>query len=466
MDSNFPNIDYKNIIKKEKYTNDTYYISNDSKIFFPIAKNDILNYEILLKYYTNESILNNEKFLGTIIDQLISLIKADYGNLLFSFLSPPCHKLLEAYINSNLDEGENIKSIEDFKYIKIFEIMKDNIFISRKNVSLIYSYFGSLFHDAKEIEQDDKRLLKFLKLKELWKIFYTLPKDKKNKNKSNFSFIGGKLKLKFLEEYDYQKRNIYIEIYFQKPNKYLNKFLDKISFIKINNDNIKEINKILKKIKAINNISFMAFKIHRKNIEFFYQIIGREMKKELIKFDLKTNITSLTILENYYGQVNSIEINLRYNNLNGYDHILMFYPINTTETNRLCCIKNFIKKDFEDIKYVNKDIIDLTTINKNIFDLKIDNNKLIKVNYINYNEDNYNIIEYFGGITQLLPFMSLINNLFENNKIKEINSQNKTDILTSFVTEILCKFFTIIFYYKEYKKFVEKYSLFFFLCSR
>ena len=206
MDSNSSNIDDKNILKKENSINNTYYISNDSKIFFPIVKNDFLNYEILMKYYTNESILNNEKFLGTIIEQLISLIKTDYGNLLFSFLSPPCHKLLEAYINSNLDEGENIKSIDDFKYIQIFEIMKNNIFISRKNVSLIYSYFGSLFHDAKEIEQDDKRLLKFLKLKELWKIFYTLPKDKKNK--SNFSFIGGKLKLTFSEEYDYVKRNI------------------------------------------------------------------------------------------------------------------------------------------------------------------------------------------------------------------------------------------------------------------
>ena len=223
-----------------------------------------------------------------------------------------------------------------------------------------------------------------------------------------------------------------------------------------------EINKRMKKIKDINNLYFIEFKIHRKNIEFYYQITGKEIKKELIKYDLKLNIVSLTILDNYYGQVNSIEINLRNNNLNGYNNIFLFYPIITTETNSLCYIKNFITKDNEDIIYANKEIIDLTTINKKIFDLKIDNKKLIKVNYINYNEDNYNIIEYFGGINQLLPFMSLINNLFENDKIKEINYQNKTDILTSFVTEILYKFFNIIFYYKEYKRYIEKYSLFFF----
>ena len=464
MDSNSPKKNVQNKTKNIKNTNNNYYISNDdSKIFFNLAKNDILKYENLLKYYSNETILNNENFLGKIIEQLISLDKADYGNILFSFLSPPCHKLLKAYINSNLDEGENIKSIKDFKYIKIFEIMKNNIFISRENVSLIYSYFGSLFHDAKEIEQDDKRLLKFLKIKELWKIFYTLPRDIKNKNKSNFSFNGGKLKIKFLEEYDYLKRNIFIKINFQKPNKNLKNFLDKIIFLKINSNPINEINKLLKNINGINNISFMEFKIHKKNIDFNYQILGKEIKEEKIDFDLKENISTITILENYYGQIKSIEINLKKLSYNGNrDNIFFFYPIPTTETNNLCCIKNFTKKEKEDIKYANHNIIDLTTINKKKFDLKIDNNKLIKVNYINYNEDNYNIIEYFGGITQLLPFMSLINNLCENNKIKEINFQNKNDFLTSFVTEILYIFFNIIFYYKEYKECIDKYSLFFF----
>ena len=123
----------------------------------------------------------------------------------------------------------------------------------------------------------------------------------------------------------------------------------------------------------------MEFKIRKKNIEFYYQIIGKEIKKELIDYVLKENIETLTILENYYGQVNSIEINLKQVTLNGYDNILLFYPIPTTETNSLCCIKNYIKKDNEDIKFVNKNIIDLTTINKKKFDFKIDNNKLINV---------------------------------------------------------------------------------------
>ena len=36
-----------------------------------------------------------------------------------------------------------------------------------------------------------------------------------------------------------------------------------------------------------NNLYFIEFKIHRKNIEFYYQITGKEIKKELIKYDLK-----------------------------------------------------------------------------------------------------------------------------------------------------------------------------------
>ena len=62
MDSNFQKKDDKNKVENVKNISESYYISNnDSKIFFDLMKNDIFNYEILLKYYTNESILNNEK---------------------------------------------------------------------------------------------------------------------------------------------------------------------------------------------------------------------------------------------------------------------------------------------------------------------------------------------------------------------------------------------------------------------
>ena len=196
----------------KKYTIKVKEIEN---LFF-CSNGNINNYQNLLTYYDNKDILNDKLHLEKIIEELKSLINSEYDNILIPFLSPPCDELLEAYINSDLDEDENIKSYNDFKYIQIFEKLKNYLFISNNNVYLIYSYFGKLFYDAKNIEQNDKRLSKFLKYKELWRIFYTLPENKENNKKSNIIFIGGKLlfELNSNEIIDLNKNDIIIKINF------------------------------------------------------------------------------------------------------------------------------------------------------------------------------------------------------------------------------------------------------------
>lgn len=463
------NIEIENNKKVNEKRNNSKYIKSTMNIpeinnILNLIKNDIYKYETLLKYKNNEDILNTGQ-IEKIINELMMLNEEEYGAILLPFLSPPCHKLLEVYYKSDLDEGKSIRSEEGFKYIKIFEILKDKIFISKENANIIYSYFGSLFYDAKKIEQYDKRLKKFLKLKELWKIFNTLPFNKENKKKSYYSFIGGKLVFKFKQECDFSKRIINIKINFLE-NKYLDKFLDKVIFLKVK-DKVIEIKKYLKKEKNINNLLFMEFKIAQWKIEFSYQIAEESIKNEKIKCGgFNEKIESLTILENYYGLVESIEIILKYDSIKEKIHNLLFYPMPITEKDTLCYINNIIENndkilESKDFKNKNNNIIDLTT-EKDLYKIKINNNKLIKANYINYNDINFNIIEYFGGITQLLPFMSLIKNLFENKKIKLINDQDKNEVLISFVTDILSIFINIIFYYKEYKIHIEKYSLFFF----
>ena len=441
-------------IKYEKTLKDNYYIniSNKENLMF-LTKNDFLKYKNLLKYHSNKNILNDQLLLEKIIEELLFLVDKEYGKILFPFLSPTCEELLEAYINSKIDEEKNIKSINDSKYIKIFEIMKNNSFVSRGSVSLIYSYFGSLFYDAKNLDENDERLSKFLKLKELWKIFYTLPSNNINKNNSSFSFIGGKLIFEFKQKYDFLINSFFIKIEFLS-NKYIDKNLNNIIFLKLNNQII-ETKKHLKNIKDINNIKYMKFEIYNNKVKLYYQISGKKENTINIKYNAIDNIETITILENYYGLIQSIEVTLKNKNeeLDYKSKIHLYYPIPTTQKNGLCKIKNIIQ---------NNNIIDLTTEKESeFFKFYIENNNLIKVNYINYNEENYNIIEYFGGITQLLPFMSLIKNLFENEKIKLINQQNKNDILTSFVNDILCSFINIIFYYDEYKINIIKYFLFF-----
>ena len=430
--------DYKNNLKK-------------------LIKDDFSNYKNLIEYYDNKNNLDNEIFLRKIIEELIILVKKDYGTILLPFLSPPCHELLECYINSNLDEEESIKSIKDFKYIKIFEVLKNNIFISKENISLIYSYFGSLFLDAKEIKENDIRLKKFLKIKELWKIFYTLPNNKINNN-SNFTFIGGKLIFEFKEPINLNKRAIFIKINFSN-NKYLKNDLDNINFLKLNNTIIDIKQDLKNNNKDINKLLWIQFKIYRRYVDFDYQFFDEKQSNiKKIAYESFENLNSLTILDKYYGQIHSIEVNQKNLSLNEKIDFFLYYPIPTTEENTLGYIKNTIK--YEETNYIN-DVIDLTTnVEKNKF--KISNDKLIKINYINYYEEKFNVIEYFGGITQLLPFMSLIKNLFENENIKLINSQSKKDVLKSFVTDILCSFINIIFHYTEYKIKIEKYKLFFF----
>ena len=448
MESNFQ--------KNENNINNLDMETDEKKNFMKLTQKEYLNYKSLIQYHENKNNLNDGTFLEQIIKELIALIDKDYGKMLLPFLSPSCHELLEAYINSNLDEEESIKSINDFQYIKIFEYLKDNIFISKENVSLIYSYFGSLFTDANEIEQNDERLKKFLKVKELWKIFYALPNMNELNNKSNFTFIGGNLILKFEEEYNLAKRAIYIKINFCN-NKYLEKELNDIIFLKLDDTPI-DIKKILNKKKDINNLVWIQFKVYQRYVEVDYQILEKKKSNmDKIKFESIINIKTLTILDKYFGQVSSIEITLKQKSIDEKVDYL-YYPIPTTEKNTLAYIKKSNK--YNKNNYIDN-VIDLTTTNEN-HEFKIDNDKLIKVNFINYTEVSFNVIEYFGGITQLLPFMCLIKNLLKNEKIKLINSQNKIDVLASFVADILCSFINIIFYYKEYKINIEKYKLFFF----
>ena len=67
--------------------------------------------------------------------------------------------------------------------------------------------------------------------------------------------------------------------------------------------------------------------------------------------------------------------------------------------------------------------------------LKIEDENLIKVNYINYKEEKFSIIDYFGGIVQFLPFLRIINELYKN--IKILDKIGKIDFLIDFSNTIL-----------------------------
>ena len=74
--------------------------------------------------------------------------------------------------------------------------------------------------------------------------------------------------------------------------------------------------------------------------------------------------------------------------------------------------------------------------------LKAQDSNLIKVNYINYKEEKFNIIDYFGGLVQFLPFLKIINGLYKNKII--LNKIINTDFLIDFINNILLIIFNHI----------------------
>ena len=455
-------------IEKENFEKKEYKEIQD---FFS-SEHNISKYDSLFKYYNNEINLNDNLYLPKIIKELNLLIEDGFGFTILPCFSIPCHKLLESYINSNLDEESNIHSIEDFQYIKIFDKLKNYMFINRENISLIYSYFASIFYDAKNIEEDDKRLSKFLKIKELWKIFYTLPEKSEIINSSNFCFMGGKLLLRFYQRYEFLKNAIIIKINFL--SKWcLSSLLTNVVLLKIGQIEIKN---VIKVSKSINNISFIEFTICFNKILIKYDDLG-EIKT--IEFRFAKNLDyfqNFEILENYYGLVKSIQVTIRNSNIKYKSKSYLICPTPISENGKLGTValikldKNLYDKtlyryeyDFNDcISEIDENrIVDLST-DEDLFEVKIKDTKKVHVNYINYNEENYNIIEYFGGLKQLLPFMSLIKNLFENKKIELICNQNKKDILASFASDILCSIIRFACHYEEYEIYITKYYSFFF----
>ena len=98
--------------------------------------------------------------------------------------------------------------------------------------------------------------------------------------------------------------------------------------------------------------------------------------------------------------------------------------------------------------------------NKEIISMKITNKNLVKTNYINYLDKNFNLYEYFGGFIPFIPFIPLINRIYKNGNIDIINGINKKLLMFKYFIEILYILFKIIEKYNI--KIPKKYILFIF----
>ena len=352
----------------------------------------------LQNFIDNPSEINKDN-----LKDLLNLINKDIQNKIYYFI--PFLKipnLIKLYIESDLDEVE-----EKEEYYKIFEELKKHVFINRNCLSPIYEYFSDILYNIKNIQKIDK---KFLKVHRLWKIFYN-NNIKENKEHSSFCFNGGYLKLVPLNKYfeNYLKDNedekyiLTISINF---NKYLikeeiNECL-KIIFIKIKDvENFIEVNPE-NNIKGC-DIKKIEIKIFENNINIYFdEKYCYKLEKENIKLE---NIERIYLLNDFYGEIDQIVIS-----------------IDLQKTFSSQNINKQIYKPFGESEEKNK-----------IFKIQCSNR--CRKNLINYLDKDFNILEYFGGLKPLIPFVSLINEIYDN-QITLYNREDKNRYLQEFISDI------------------------------
>ena len=231
-------------------------------LFFLSAQNnrkEKIENNIIYQIKKSPNILEKKSSLILFIQELIKQLESG-NNIIIPFLEI-CPILIKSYIDNDLDEEEELK------YIELFKLLKINSFISREYLFPIYEYFSDIFYVMNDIKENDKKLKKFNKVFELWKIFYDFNIDKrelKDFNSSSYCFIGGGLEIKLLDTlkledfsfrieidmfennyfdlnkelilFEYKNKDCHIKIKYNQMQDFMNpKTFNKISFILSNN---------------------------------------------------------------------------------------------------------------------------------------------------------------------------------------------------------------------------------------
>ena len=405
------------------------------------------NQKILQQFTIDPTTLNNEKNLILFIEELIKQLKLG-NNILIPFLDI-CPILLRSYIESNLDEEK------DLKYIEIFKLLKINSFISREWLLPIYEYFTDIFYVMNDIEESDKRLQKFNKVFELWKIFYDFEINKndiKDLNISSYCFSGGSLKVLLSKKILFTNNSFDIEINFLNETYFdFNKNLilfendDNENHIKIENTQIED----LIRDKNINQINF---KISKYLIKIIIEINDGITIEKKVECNLNS-INQFYLLKNYYGQIKNIKIKYQSDDHGEKEINEIFEPCLLNDSGYLYQKTN--KEKFDDNNLPNEKKEEFASI-------FISNQNLAKVNYINYLDKTFNLCKYFGGVIPFIPFIPLINGLYNNTKINSINGINKKYFLIKIIYNTIYIFLEIKEKNYNNPEEIKKYDLFVF----
>ena len=375
------------------------------------------NDNILIKFLINPHIIKeNKENISLFINELSKQIN-NGNNLILPFINP-CYNLIETYINYDYD---------DIKWNEIFTLLIENSFINRYNLIPIYEYFTELYSNVDNLNESDEKLQKFSKMINLWNLLYSYSGNKNIKSCSTFCFMGTGLEISGLDSFP-KNRYLDIKIIFlnNNPLKYLDKNDD---LILTDFENIK-----YSEISKYPDINSLDFKFKEGCVEL---IINKEENTEkgyTRILNLNSKLTKLIILNNFYGEIKSIEISIIKDIPNENEDRYLY-----SKSIKPFPLKNkgiLISSKYKFLVINNKDKNQQQIIQPGSLEIKVKDIPLVKVNYINYKEEK-NIIDYFGGINQLLPFLKIINEIYRNEKILSINNLDKDIILIDFAKNIL-----------------------------
>ena len=431
-----------------------YYINKKTKI----ENND----NILIKYLKNQNIIkfenNDSSSLSLFVNELIKQIDNN-NNIILPFLEP-MYILIDIYIN--LNDNNIQKEIWEKIFIKLIQ----NGFINKECLMPIYSYFTELYSDIENITQSDDKIDKFKKVVDLWKLLYINILDKKKaiNSISSFCFLGTGLEILLPSQIPINvSLNIRID------------FINENFFEDVNQEDcliiIGQYNLTYKYIISkygLKNIKYIEFQY--KNEYPGHELLiyfNKEEKGEKLSLNDYNN-KKLQILNNFYGQIKNIKISFFDYSKSKFINSKTVNPYPLKDNNGIIFYskykftKQLLPKQVEDfnanIYPFNDHIgIDLT--------IKAENINLFKVNYINCKEQRFNAMNYFGGIIQFLPFLNIINGLYNNKNIILIGTEKKGKILFDFSKNILLVIFRYIndddYHNQEQFKSFEKYWTFF-----
>ena len=396
-----------------------------------------INNNILIQYLNNRDIIKNncEKF-SLFIKELLNQI--DNNNTIILPFLEPTYDIIDTYINNDFKDKENFE--------KLLKKLIENSFFNKECLIPIYSYFTELYSEAETISESDDKINKFQKITDLWKLIYIncLNKSKSFSSVSSFCLLGTGFEIKLTKELP---DDIYLRIRLN--------FIKQDLFTHVKNEDLLSytggFRYSFKDLKLnIQIVNFVDFEIKQDGLNKIFWISFNGDKTRKISPCIFDN--QINIFNNFYGQIKNIIISFH-----GKD--------NYQEINDSIIIEPFPLKDNEGIifksSYKFKQKIKINPKDKvsdefnyniygneenNIFELliKIQNEKLFKANYINSKEDKFDVMNYFGGIIQFLPFLKIINGLHTNKNILLINNEKKGIILINFCKNILLVIFKYI----------------------